>query len=82
VQTSVESDRLVRLTVLRLEGNVGRVVVSWQATATLVNSAVSVHPYNGTVSCRASVSYCNVIITVGILHSRLKTRFFCKTFSP
>jgi len=52
VESSVETDHVVELTVLRYQGSRGRVAVSWRATATTRSSAVSVQPNNDTVcSC-------------------------------
>ena len=51
VESSLESSRVIELTVLRHEGTSGRVVVSWRAAAAGDVSAVSVQPRNGTV-CR------------------------------
>ena len=51
MESSLESSRVIELTVLRREGTSGRVVVSWHAAAAGDVSAVSVQPRNGTV-CR------------------------------
>jgi len=49
VQTTVESDQMVRLTVVRDQGTRGRVVISWHLTAAVDVSAVSIRSNNGTV---------------------------------
>ena len=61
VESSVESDRVIRLTVLRHQGTRGRVVVSWHAAATVDVSSVAIQPNNGTVS--RLVLLCCVIYT-------------------
>ena len=73
--TSLESGGVVELTVLRHQGNSGRVVVSWIATAALDSSAITVQPHNGTVrlqsvslsisetTCQASSGCVIIIIT-------------------
>lgn len=62
VETSLESKRLIQLTVLRREGTNGRVVVSWQATATVDTSAISLQPNNGTV-CLHHLLYFALVLT-------------------
>jgi len=57
VETSVDSDRAIELTVRRRQGTSGRVVVSWHATTAADVSAVSVLPRNGTVCYQFSSHY-------------------------
>jgi len=49
VDSSVGSDRLIELTVLRHQGTSGHVVVSWHGTAATDVSTAIIRPRNGTV---------------------------------
>jgi len=57
VESSLESDRLIQLTVVRHQGTRGRVLVSWVATATVDSSAVFIQPNNGTVCYHILLCY-------------------------
>jgi len=62
VDSSLESERVIQLTVLRLEGTIGRVVVTWRATATVYNSPGYIQPNNGNVMFHSAVILVNQIV--------------------
>ena len=70
MESSVESGRVIRLTVVRYHGSRGRVVILWHAATTMDVSPVSVRPNNGTV-CSYVLLYCvlqSVDLTLVYLH--------------